>query len=178
MWRRTAIPPVPPNSTGRVDHAPYPAAMAYFPGPPPPPMRRSNTTWTVLIVVGVVLAVCSVCGIVTGVFIYHSVRSAVSSVAAVDSAVDSYLTHLEQDQTDAAYDQLCTAMRRITTREDFTRKITTHVKPARHSITGTRVSNVNGSVSADVHAQVWYVDDTTGSVGFILAKEGDWKICS
>jgi hypothetical protein len=53
-----------------------------------------------------------------------------------------------------------------------------HAAPARHGITSTRVSNVNGSVSADVHTKVWYVDNTTESVGFVLAKEGDWKICS
>jgi hypothetical protein len=152
--------------------------MMYPPAPPPPPPpRRSHTVRTVLIAVGVAVALCCAGGSVAGYFIFRAVKNGIGSVGAARSTADTFLTHLEKGETDAAYDQLCRATRQIYTRERFADTVAAAPRWSSHSITGVHVSTINGSTRGTVQARLAYTDGSTTVRLLPLVPEGGWRIC-
>ncbi len=128
-----------------------------------------------MIVVGIVLAVCCVGGIVVGGLVFTSIRNAAKPAQA---SVDTFVTHLEAGETDAAYDSLCSRARDQFTREQFAQIVNDQSKPTQHTMLGANVSNVNGRASASVTAELHYSDGRTDRHLFLLEQEaGVWRVC-
>ena len=155
------------------DRRSYHAGMTYLtPGPPPP--RRSNTTRIVLIIVGVVLVLC--CGgVAVATFAFRSIAQ---STGPVQDTVSDFLKHVQADETDAAYADLCTATQQRYSQSDFATTVHNRPKLTSYTIVNTNVSNVNGKVSGQVTARLTYTDGSSEPHLFPLVKEGDaWRIC-
>jgi hypothetical protein len=143
--------------------------------PAPHPQRRTRTTRAVLIIVGIVLVVCCGGAIAGGFVLLKSVQNATQPAR---DSVDTFLNHLEAGEIDAAYEDLCTRTRGQFTAEQFAQIINNRPKIVHHSIIGTNVMNSNGRVSASVNAKIQYVDGSSDTHLFQLAKEGGaWRVC-
>ena len=151
---------------------PYDAGMAYT--TPTPPPRRSNTTRIVLIIVGVLALLCC-CGVVVATFAFRSIQQ---STAPVQDTVDVFLKHLQADETDAAYTNLCSSTQARYSASEFATTVHNRPKLASYSIVNTNVANVNGKVSGQVTAKLTYADGSSEPHLFPLVKDGDaWRIC-
>jgi hypothetical protein len=162
------------DGAAEADRRGYDAGMTYtYPAPAPPP-RRSNTTRIVLIIVGVLLVLC--CGgVAVAAFAFRSIQQ---STAPVQDSVDGFLKHLQADETDAAYADLCTSTKARYSQSEFATTVHNRPRLASYSIVNTNVSNVNGKVSGQVTARLSYADGSSEPHLFPLVKEGDaWRIC-
>ncbi|MBO0867867.1 MAG: hypothetical protein J2P15_04825 [Micromonosporaceae bacterium] len=140
-----------------------------------PPPKNKHTLRTVLIIVGVVLVVCCAGGIAGGYAIYRGVNAATGPAR---DTVNTFLGDLEGGNTAGAYAYLCGSTRQKYTTDAFTAVLGQRPKLVSHSITGTSVNNVNGTVSASVSARLSFVDGSSDLHVFILNKEGGgWRIC-
>jgi hypothetical protein len=145
-----------------------------YPGPPPPPPKR-NTTKTVLVIVGLVLALCCCGSVIGGIAIYRTTKSAVQPV---QTAVDTFLDHLEAGETSTAYASLCQQARDQFTPAQFDQIISGLPEIAGHKLVSAFVQNRNGFVSATADAELRYADGSSETHTFQLAKNGDeWHVC-
>uniref|UniRef100_UPI0031F088C9 Rv0361 family membrane protein n=1 Tax=Rugosimonospora acidiphila TaxID=556531 RepID=UPI0031F088C9 len=124
---------------------------------------------------GIVVVVCCGGALTGGIFLFKSVQSATGPA---HDSVDTFLDEMTAGQTEAAYEDLCSATRQQFTTEQFTQIVDGRPKIVQHSITGTNVSNFNGHVSAAVNAELRYADGSSDTHLFQLTKEdGAWRIC-
>src|SRR6266536_3467749 len=100
--------------------------MTYNPpyGPPtppygPPPPKKSNTLKIVLIVIGVIVALCCIGGAVCGYALYRAAKTGTENSGPARDSVNTFLGNIEAGQTNAAYDSLCEATKGKFTREQF-----------------------------------------------------------
>lgn len=150
------------------------ATSPWQPMPPPPP-PKSKTLRTVLIVVGSILVLCCIGGVVGGVFLFKSVKTAVGPVQDV---ADEFVTDLEQGDTTAAYALLCQDTRGVFPPTTFAEGVSSQPKISSHKIDGTMIRNVNGSTSATVTAALTLSTGFVDRHTFTLVKEnGGWKVC-
>jgi len=128
----------------------------------------------VLIVVGALLVLC--CGgVAVAAFAFRSIAQ---STAPVQDTVSDFLKHVQADETDAAYADLCTATQQRYSQSDFATTVHNRPKLTSYTIVNTNVSNVNGKVSGQVTARLTYTDGSSEPHLFPLVKEGDaWRIC-
>ncbi len=159
-----------------LDHVGYPASVGQPMYPPPPAEpRRGHTLRTVLIIVGVVAVLCCGGAITGGVVLFKSIQNATGPAR---TSVETFLGQLEAGQTDAAYQNLCSATRSRFTVEQFTQIVNARPRPRSYSIVSTNVSNYNGRVSASVDAALHYADGSSDNHRFQLVKEsGNWRVC-
>ena len=149
------------------------AGMMY--GPPQPPPRRSHTTRNILIIVGAVLLLCCGGAVAGGFALFRTVQNTMGP--ARDKA-DDFLTQVESDQVDAAYQSLCQQTRDQFSLDRFGQLVGAQPKLTRHSITGTNVANNNGAVSATVNTRLYYADGSSAAHPVDLIKvSGAWWVC-
>ena len=162
------MPPGPRWAPG-----PYPAGAVPFPAPPPP--RRGRTTKIVLIVVGVVALLCCGGAVAGGFALYHGISQATGPIR---TSVNTFLGHLEDGDSVAAYDGLCRQTRARFTQTQFSQILNARPRPTRHTLTGVSIANNNGAVSGTVSARIGYDDGSSDTHQFDLTKEnGAWKVC-
>ncbi|MFG2057094.1 hypothetical protein ACGFI9_24035 [Micromonospora sp. NPDC048930] len=147
--------------------------MTYQPAMVPP--RKSNTTRTVLIVVGVVLALCCVGGVIGGFAIYHAVREATGPAR---TTVDTFAGALVARDYPTAYGQLCRPVRDRVSREEFVRQQSARPALTGYEIVGLNVTNNNGQVSGSASVRFNPASGTSETQAYRLVKEdGSWRIC-
>ncbi len=153
----------------------YPAPGYPAPGYPAPgypaaaPPKKSRRT--LFVVLGIVLVVCCLGGVGAGIFGYHALKSV---TAPVHDAAAKYLDALKAQDYDTAYGLLCTDVTSVLSKDDFP---DVAPKVDSYKITGTTISNVNGTKTGTVTATIT-ADGTTGAHQLTLLKEGgDWHIC-
>ncbi|MEH0972368.1 DUF4878 domain-containing protein [Micromonospora sp. CPCC 205546] len=140
---------------------------------PQPPKRR--TLRTVLIVVGVVAVLCCGGAGIGGFFLYKGVKGATDPAR---QAAESFVSHLEAGDPDAAYELLCGDTRGGYTREAFAQGVAQQPKIQSHKVDGVNVSSVNGRTSATVNMALTLDSGFTDRHTFLLVKEeGAWKVC-
>ncbi|MEU3456411.1 hypothetical protein ABZ671_22855 [Micromonospora sp. NPDC006766] len=136
---------------------------------------KKNTTRTVLIVVGVVLAICCLGGVVGGFFLYGAVKDATGPAK---TTVDTFAGALVSHDYPTAYGQLCGELRDRLSQDDFVRQQSNGPLLDGYEIVGLNVQNNNGRVfgSASVRYTVRQGMPTTQT--YALTKEdGAWRIC-
>ncbi|MEU8262365.1 hypothetical protein AB0C02_17260 [Micromonospora sp. NPDC048999] len=146
--------------------------MTYEPAMVPP---KKNTTRTVLIVVGIVLAICCMGGAIGGFFIYRAVEEATGPAK---TTVDTFAGALVSHDYPTAYGQLCGGLRDRFSQDDFARQQSNGPLVDGYEIVGLNVQNNNGRVfgSASVRYTVRQGMPTTQT--YALTKEnGTWRIC-
>ncbi|MEU7930438.1 MULTISPECIES: Rv0361 family membrane protein [Micromonospora] len=150
--------------------------MAYqhqMPQPPQPPKKR--TLRTVLIVVGVVLVLCCGGAGIGGFFLYKGVKGATDPAR---QAAESFVSHLEAGDPDAAYELLCGDTRAGYPREAFVQGVAKEPKIRGHKVNGVNVQSVNGRTTATVRMALQLDSGFTDQHMFMLVKEdGAWKVC-
>ncbi|MGW5672004.1 Rv0361 family membrane protein [Micromonospora sp. NPDC003776] len=149
--------------------------MAYQYQPAMVPPRKSNTTKVVLIVVGVVLALCCVGGVIGGFALYHAVREATGPAR---TTVDSYAGALVARDYPTAYGQLCGQVRGRVSQEDFARQQAAQPALTGYEIVGLNVQNTNGRVYGSANVRFTPQSGTSQTQVYRLVKEdGSWRIC-
>ncbi|MEU2663161.1 hypothetical protein [Micromonospora sp. NPDC007220] len=140
---------------------------------PQPPKRR--TLRTVLIVVGVVVVLCCGGAGIGGFFLFKGVKGATDPAR---QAAESFVSHLEAGDPDAAYELLCGDTRGGYTREAFAQGVAQQPRIHSHKVNGVNVSSVNGRTSATVNMALTLGSGFTNQHTFRLVKEdGAWKVC-
>jgi hypothetical protein len=143
---------------------------------PPPQPKPGRTTRTVLIVVGVVLAVCCLGGIG---FAKWGISSVQDSVKPAHDAADSYLGKVQAGDFTGAHAQLCTATQERLSQSAFVASYTGQPKLRSYKITNTSVVNRNGRVSATVQAHLVTDSGLARDEVLRLVKLDDnsWRVC-
>ncbi|MEH0983126.1 Rv0361 family membrane protein [Micromonospora sp. CPCC 205556] len=148
--------------------------MTYQPIPVPPRDNR-RTLRIVLIVVGVVLAVCCLGGAVGGFFLYGAAKEAVGPVR---EATTGYLDAVRAGDHQRAYELLCREERERTSRADFDRRQAAEPRLVDYDIAGLTVNNTNGRVRGT--ATVRLTTETGGESTRVLTlvkEDGAWRLC-
>ncbi|MFJ6198571.1 hypothetical protein [Micromonospora sp. NPDC092111] len=147
--------------------------MTYQPIPAAP--RGNRTLRTVLVVVGIVLAVCCVGGAVGGWFIYGAAKDTLTPVR---EATTTYLDAVRAGDHQRAYDQLCARERERTTAAEFAQRQTTQPRLVGYDVDGVHVNNTNGLVRGTVTVRLTTDGGGTRTQVFTLLKEdGAWRVC-
>lgn len=148
--------------------------MAYPYAVPQPP--RQQRPWkTILIVLGVVFVLCCAGLGFGGYKLFKGVQSATEPARA---AADTFVTHLEDGDTDAAYALLCGPTQAKFTSAAFRDGVAGQPKIRSHSFSGVNVVNSNGRTTATVTLVLTLDTGFTDRHTFPLVKEGnDWKVC-
>jgi cytochrome c biogenesis protein ResB len=143
--------------------------------PPPPPVKPRNNVRTILIVVGIVLVLC--CGgvAVGGFFL---VKGVANSVGPVREGATGYVDDLIEHDYPGAYDQLCTRVTAKMSEEVFAGVMRRTADIRSWDVTGTNVSNMNGTATGSVTMRLTLNDGSSRTQTFPMVKEGeDWKVC-
>ncbi|WP_018348919.1 hypothetical protein [Longispora albida] len=155
------------------------AKMDGVPGPgwvPPGEAKpKRNTTKIVLIVVGVVLAVCCLGGVGGGFLFYRTIKGATQPAS---DAAEKFIVALEGEKYEEAHGQLCSSARTRYTVEQVSSIAKARGKVTGHDIRNVSVSNYNGDKSATVRARLDYAGGASGEHFFRLVDEdGTWRVC-
>ncbi|HET6212901.1 MAG TPA: hypothetical protein VFE14_08525 [Micromonosporaceae bacterium] len=149
--------------------------MVYEPAPAQPTRSRS-TTRIVLIVVGSVLAVCCLCGIAGGIYLYNTYNN---SAGPARAATRAYLDDVLAGNYSGAYGQLCARTRATTSEAEYTRIQRAQVKITKYDLVGVTIGNYNGRTGATVTARLTQDTGAEFTQTFPLVKEnGDWRVCT
>ncbi|QSB12743.1 hypothetical protein JQS43_13675 [Natronosporangium hydrolyticum] len=163
-------PPPPPPS-----HQGYPPPGSYPPGQPAQqqrPRRSLRGLWITLAVVGVLC----VGGVGTGGFFLF--RTLLDVTEPPREATHAFLTDLQAENYDGAYDQLCDATQATFTRERFALVARDRGDVVDYQLTGAHVSRVNQDTTGTVTARLDLADGSTVTHEFRLVKSGDdWQVC-
>ncbi|SCG33756.1 DUF4878 domain-containing protein [Micromonospora halophytica] len=147
--------------------------MTYEPTTAPKSNRR--TLRIVLIVVGIVLALCCVGGAVGGFFVYGAVKE---TVGPVSEATTTYLDAVRTGNHQQAYDQLCRQRREQTSLAEFTRQQEAQPRVIGYEVGGVNVNNTNGRVRGSATVRLTTESGSTSTQVFTLVKEdGAWRVC-
>jgi hypothetical protein len=134
-----------------------------------------RTRRTVLIIVAVVLAVCSLGGLAGGFWLYRTYQDAAGPAR---SATVAYIDDVRAGNYQSAYGRLCTSVRESTPREEYIRIQSAQLKIESYEVEGVSVSSYNGRVSATVTVRLAQETGAELSQTFPLLKEdGEWRIC-
>ncbi|MGK5440991.1 Rv0361 family membrane protein [Micromonospora sp. URMC 105] len=140
-----------------------------------PPRDNRRTLRIVLIVVGVVLALCCLGGTVGGFFLYGAAKEAVGPAR---EATTSYLDAVRAGDHQRAYELLCREERERTSLADFGRRQAAEPRLVDHDIAGLTVNNTNGQVRGT--ATVRLTTETGGASTRVLTlvkEDGAWRLC-
>ncbi|MGB2569844.1 hypothetical protein ACPFP2_15520 [Micromonospora citrea] len=147
--------------------------MTYEPIMAPKSSRRPLRI--VLVVVGVVLALCCVGGAVGGFFVYGAVKE---TVGPVSEATTTYLDAVRSGDHQRAYDQLCRQRREQTSLAEFTRQQEAQPQVVGYRVGGVNVTNTNGRVRGSATVRLTTETGSTSTQVFTLVKEdGAWRVC-
>lgn len=151
----------------------YPPGMTYEPIPVPP--RNPRTARTVLIVVGVVLALCCVGGVIGGFALRNVLQEA--NGPAKDS-VNSFAAAMVARDYPTAYGHLCGRVRNRLSQDEFVRQQSAQPAPSSYEIVGLNVTNTNGRMRGVADVRFVQSGGAESTQVFTLVKEnGDWRIC-
>ncbi|WP_327001555.1 DUF4878 domain-containing protein [Dactylosporangium sp. NBC_01737] len=141
---------------------------------PQPPRQRSP--WkTILIVLGVVLVLCCAGAGFGGYRLFKGVQEATEPAR---TAAETFVTNLENGDTDAAYGLLCKATQSNYTVQAFKDGVAKQPKIRSHSFGGVNVMNYNGKTSATVTLILTDDSGFTNRHTFPLVKDdGQWRVC-
>jgi len=129
----------------------------------------------VLIVVGIVLAVCAVGAVAGGFLLFRSIQTA---TAPARDAADQFVRKLEAGDVSGAYGMLCRSTRERFTFSAFERGVRDQPHISSHEIVGVNVSNVNGRQSGQVTVDLTLDSGFTERHSFLMVPEsGQWKVC-
>lgn len=143
-----------------------------MPAPAPKPNR---TLRTILIVVGVVLAICCLGGIGGGFWLYRTYDSAAGPAR---DATAAHLDDVRAGNHRAAYERMCARVRANTTPEAFAAAAKAEQDISSYKFTGTSVSNKNGQVSGVVTVRIVRATGEEQTQSISLVKEGgQWRVC-
>lgn len=148
------------------------------PSAPPPvatPPKKNQTLKIVLIVAGILLALCCIGSLIAGFFIYRAIQE---GTGPAKNAVTGYYEDLKAGNYGSAYDRLCSETQEAVTRDDFVSVQNLLPKVTDYKVVGVNVSNVNGKWTGSVSVRVSRdrAGETTQNVE--LVKEGGgWKVC-
>jgi hypothetical protein len=149
-----------------------------WPGAPyetAPPPRGNRGLRTVLIVAGVVLAVCCAGGIVGGVFLF---RGAAKGIGPARDAADRFVTDLQDGDTTGAYDLLCARTRSAFTPDVFARGVGSQPKIVSHAFGGINLNSGRRGTTATVTMKLTTSSGFVDQHAFPLVEEdGAWKVC-
>lgn len=135
----------------------------------------SKTTRTVLVVVGVVLAVCCLGAAGGGFWLYRTYQGAAGPAR---SAATAYVDDLKAGNYQSAYERQCRDSRAAQTAEQFARAQSAQPKITAYKVQGVSVANNNGRVSADVTFRMTRDGGTQVTQDIALLKEDDeWRVC-
>jgi len=155
--------------------------MTYNPpyGPPtppygPPPPKKSNTLKIVLIVIGVIVALCCIGGAVGGYALYRAAKTGTENSGPARDSVNTFLGNIEAGQTNAAYDSLCEATKGKFGREQFAEYVAARGKLTSHTVDTAVVISNQGTASVNLT----YADGKSNRHTIKLVEEGGaWKVC-
>lgn len=153
--------------------------MSYAPPPAPPPVPQPSRGGRItVIVVAIVLAVVLLCclGVAgVGYWFYRTVDDAISPPR--DAAV-AHFELLRSGDVDTAYRRMCQARRNDVSAAEFAAQIADRPRIVDYEVSGARISNVNGQVSAEVAVDISYDGGTQGQESVKLIREdGAWRVC-
>ncbi|SCG52449.1 Rv0361 family membrane protein [Micromonospora coxensis] len=147
--------------------------MTYEPATAPRSNRR--TLRIVLVVVGVVLALCCVGGAVGGYLVYGAVKEAVGPVS---DATTSYLDAVRAGDHQRAYGLLCRERRERTPLAEFTRQQEAQPRLVGYEVGGVNVTTTNGRVRGSATVRLTTETGSASTQVFTLVKEdGAWRVC-
>ena len=144
---------------------------------PPSPVTQQptrNTKKIVLVIVGVVAALCLVCaGVGYGIFRYVT-----NSTQPQRDAVHAFLRNLENGDVSGAYDELCASTRGEYSEDEFTRVVAGQPRLSSHEIVAFEFNSVNGATTGTVTATLNFVDGSTERHVFDMTLDDDgWHVC-
>jgi hypothetical protein len=129
----------------------------------------------VLIVVGIVVAVCCVAGIAGGIYLFTSINRATGPAR---DAADAFVRELEVGDTQDAYNMLCRSTKERFSPDAFASGVRSQPRITGHRILNTTVNTVNGRSSAQVTLELSYESGFTERHSFLVVPEDDaWKVC-
>jgi hypothetical protein len=128
-----------------------------------------------LIVAGIVLAVCLAGLAVGGVTMFNAVRNA---TAPARDAADAFVRDLEAGNAAGAHARLCRDTRERFSLDAFAGGVHSQARITGHRILGVNVSTVNGQSTAQVTMDLTYASGFTDRHSFLLVVEDDqWRVC-
>lgn len=170
------VPPTPPTPppAGPPEPTPPrgPGVVAPFPAPP---RERNPRIWIGLGAAALVLVLC-VGGGIAGFAAYG-----VHQINAASSAVDRFLTAVEQQRYSAAYRMQCAAARQAQSRSEFAGQFNQGNRLVSHSLSQPESVNIGGTSAYAVPAQLRYADGAAGEERFVVIPEtaggSDLAVC-
>jgi hypothetical protein len=147
-----------------------------IPEPPKPERRGRGRVKTVLVVLGVVVALCCLGTVTAGAFVGYDLYRAPRAEAEIREFADELARHLEAGDHEAVYDALSADARHRYTLEVLARSLADRPRPVAHEI--ERAFGVLWLCYVTIRLS--YLDGRyAGSHTFDLVKEdGAWKVDS
>lgn len=164
------VPPTPPP-TGPPEPTPPqgPGVVAPFPAPP---RERNPRIWIGLGAAALVLILC-VGGAIVG-FVAFSVHE----VNAAGSAVDRFLTAIQNQQYSQAYRMQCEAAQQSQSRSEFTSQFKGGHRLVSHNLSQPEAVNVGGTSAYAVPADLSFADGTSDSERFVvISEQSGFSVC-